>query len=67
MNFDDILFYNEVNFVGSDASGGSAESLPYYCFLSSYVLVLLEGERCEVCELRILQSIFLYFLCLCCV
>jgi hypothetical protein len=40
MNFDDIVFYNEVNFGGSTAS---ADSLPYFCFLSSYVLVLLEG------------------------
>jgi hypothetical protein len=43
MNFDDIMFYYEVNFSG-DAASSVTDSLPYFCFLSSYVIVLLEGE-----------------------
>jgi len=41
MNFDDIMFYYEVNFSGAAASSVS-DNLPYFCFMSSYVIVLLE-------------------------
>ena len=42
MNFDDIMFYYEVNFSG-DSSSSTIDSLPYFCFLASYVIALLEG------------------------
>lgn len=35
--------HTAVNFVGASASYVS-DQLPYFCFLSSYVIVLLEGE-----------------------
>jgi Golgi nucleoside diphosphatase len=42
MNFDDIMFYYEVNFSGD--SNSVVDALPYFCFLSSYVITLLEGK-----------------------
>lgn len=43
MNFDNIMFYYQVNFSG-DSAGSVVDNLPYFCFLSSYVIVLLEGR-----------------------
>jgi hypothetical protein len=45
MNFGDVLFYFESNNLGLDPLQLSL-NLPYYCFMTSYVLVLLQGEEC---------------------
>jgi hypothetical protein len=43
LNFGELLFYFESNGL-SLGNEKLSEFMPYYCFLSSYVLVLLEGE-----------------------
>lgn len=49
MNFNDILFYYETNRLSmGDADVGT--SIPYFCFLTSYILVLLQGERTRKCN-----------------
>ena len=46
MNFDDVLFYYETNkqIMNTDSVAVAAQ-IPYFCFLSAYILVLLKGEH----------------------
>ncbi len=47
MSFADVLNYYQLNDLAADPNKLDAY-LPYYCFLSSYVLVLLQGARSAV-------------------